>query len=190
MKAIINEKKILSNKWGEYAEYHITYTRTDGKVEHQVREIQDNGNGAAVLLYHPVRKTVILIQQFRLASMVNGNESGILYEVPAGLVEDGDAEATIKREILEETGVMASDVKYLFSAYATPGAKTEKISFFTATYDEIIESGKNTGLDHEQEDIIIHEIPFENAYEGIGTGMIQDCKTIILLQYAKISLGL
>lgn len=190
MKASIDQKIILSKKWAEYAEYRITYTRSDGKTEHQIREIQDSGNGAAVLMINKSKKKVLLIQQFRLAAMLNGHPDGVLYEVPAGLIEESDPEYTIRKEIQEETGIPILDIKFLFSAYATPGAKTEKIFFFYATYEEEVQSGKVMGLDTEQEDIILHEIPFNEAFEGIESGMIQDCKSIILLQYAKIHLGL
>ena len=43
------------------------------------------------------------------------------------------------------------------------------------------------GLEHEQEEIEVLEMPFEKAYNMIATGEIKDAKTIILLQYAKIN---
>ena len=185
MKAEIIKKNILSNKWGEYAEYEILYTRTDGQQEIQKREIQDNGDGAAVLLYNLDSQKVLLLKQFRLATFVNGNESGIMTEVCAGLVENNDPTYTIKKEIKEETGLDISEVTYLFQAFATPGAKTERIYFFIAQYHQEIVNGSSQGVLKEQEDIILMEIPFSEAYEGIFTGKIQDSKTIILLQYAK-----
>ena len=185
MKAKIIQKNILSNKWAEYAEYQILYTATDGREEIQKREIQDSGNGAAVLLYNLQKRTVLLIQQYRLAAFLNGHDTGILTEVCAGLVEQNDPEYTIKKEIREETGLQIDEVKYLFKAYATPGAKTELIYFFTAEYDKDIVSGSSQGLMHEQEDILLFEMGFDDAYNNIFTGEIQDSKTIILLQFAK-----
>ncbi|MBK8390550.1 MAG: NUDIX domain-containing protein [Saprospiraceae bacterium] len=185
MKAEIIQKNILSNKWGEYAEYEILYTRTDGQQEIQKREIQDNGDGAAVLLYNLESQKILLLKQFRLATYVNGNESGIMTEVCAGLVENNDPTYTIKKEIKEETGLDIVDVTYLFQAFAAPGAKTERIYFFIAPYHQEIVNGSSQGVLKEQEDIILMEIPFSEAYEGIFTGKIQDSKTIILLQYAK-----
>ena len=43
------------------------------------------------------------------------------------------------------------------------------------------------GLEHEQEEIEVIEIPFAAAYNMIATGEIKDAKTIMLLQYAKIN---
>ncbi len=188
MKAKIIEKKIISNKWGEYADYVIEYTRMDGRKEIQHREIQDNGNGSAVLLYNLEERKVILLKQFRLASMVNGNSSGVLIEVCAGLVENNDPDGTIKKEIKEELGLIINEVEYLYKGYATPGAKTEMIFFFAAKYDQNTERIEGGGLLSEQEDIELIELDFDSAYEMIKKEEIIDLKTISLLQYAKCNI--
>jgi GDP-mannose pyrophosphatase NudK len=188
MKAEIIQKNILSNKWGEYAEYIINYTRRDGRVEIQKREIQDNGNGAAVLLYNLELQEIILIKQFRLASQVNGNPSGVIIEACAGLVENNDPHTTIIKEIKEEIGIVIDKVDLHYKGYATPGAKTELIYFFTAAYPSDITLNDSGGLLSEQEDIEIVRYNFHQAYDMIATGEIIDLKTISLLQYAKIHL--
>jgi nudix-type nucleoside diphosphatase (YffH/AdpP family) len=187
MKASILEKNILSNKWGEYSEYIIEYTRTDGRKENQKREIQNNGNGAAVLLYNLEKKEIILIRQFRLATMLNQNPSGVIIEVCAGLVENDDPFWSIKKEIKEEIGIDIKEVDFLYKGYATPGAKTELIYFFKAEYGEI-NFAEFGGLKEEQEDIEVIKMKFDDAYEMIENGLIIDLKTISLLQYAKINL--
>ena len=42
------------------------------------------------------------------------------------------------------------------------------------------------GKPSEGEDIEVLELPFERALAMIGTGEIQDAKTILLLQHAKL----
>ncbi|MGI8634726.1 MAG: hypothetical protein ACR2KZ_04920 [Segetibacter sp.] len=42
------------------------------------------------------------------------------------------------------------------------------------------------GIEHEQENIEVLELPFELAMEMIDTGEIKDGKTIMLLQYARL----
>jgi hypothetical protein len=60
--------------------------------------------------------------------------------------------------------------------------------FFTAEYDDSMKTSAGGGLHDEQEDIDVLEIPFEQAYSMMTNGEINDGKTIILLQYAKINL--
>jgi GDP-mannose pyrophosphatase NudK len=67
------------------------------------REAYDRGNGATILLYN-ADKTVILTKQFRMATYINGNESGLLIECCAGLLDKNNAEDCIRRETEEETG--------------------------------------------------------------------------------------
>ena len=186
MKAKIVAKEILWKQWGEYARYTLEYTRNDGKIETQIREIQDSGNGATILLYNLSKRSVILIRQFRLATLINGNSDGLMIETCAGLVENESPEEAIKREVLEETGYKLEDVNFLFDAYATPGAKTEKISFFIAPYDETMKTSIGGGHEYEQEEIEILEMTFDAAIKLWKGGKICDAKTIVLLQHAQI----
>lgn len=186
MKAIIQSKRKLSHIWSEFAQYVVEYTRTDGRVEHQIREMHDTGNGAAIMLYDLPHRKIVLIKQFRLAAMINENGDGILYEVCAGLVENNDPKATIIKEVKEETGFLISDPKYLFSAFATPGAKTEKIHFFACSVDTKNFDNKGGGMEDEQEDIEVIVMPFDEAWTMLNDGTIRDLKTIALLMYAKM----
>ncbi|MBK7790032.1 MAG: NUDIX domain-containing protein [Saprospiraceae bacterium] len=188
MKAKILFKRKLSHIWSEFAQYIVSYTRSDGRTETQVREIHDTGNGAAILLYNLEKKEVVLIRQFRLAAMLNEGGDGLLYEVCAGLIENGDAHATIIKEVKEETGYSIINPVFLFSAYATPGAKTEKIFFFTAPYDTNSENITKGGLAEEQEDIEVIHLPFEAAWAAVQDGTIKDLKTITLLLHARLHL--
>lgn len=99
----ILETKILSDNW--YILKKITYEHfKNGHWQKQTREAYDRGNGTTILLYNKKNKTVILTRQFRLPSFINGNESGMLIEACAGLLDKDNAEDCIKRETEEETG--------------------------------------------------------------------------------------
>ena len=67
----------------------------------------------------------------------------------------------------------------------SPGAVTEVLHYFVAEYDSTMKVAEGGGLDHEQEDIEVLELDFEQAYQMISSGEIKDAKTIMLLQYAK-----
>ncbi len=183
----IKKTEILSDNWAKLSKITLDYTKEDGSVEEQKREVYDRGDGATILLFNKIKKTVILIKQFRLPTYLNKNESGFLIEACAGVLEEEHPEACIKRETEEETGYQLHDVKKIFQAYMSPGAVTEIIHFFVAEYDDEMKKGKGGGLASEHENIEVLEMPFETAYNMIASGEIVDAKTIMLLQYAKIN---
>lgn len=183
----IKSSEILSDNWYILKKIVFDYQKKDGSWETQSREVYDRGNGATILLYNKIQKTVILIRQFRMPTFVNGNETGMVIEACAGLLEEENAEECIKRETEEETGYSLTEVRKVFQAYMSPGSVTEIIHFFVAEYSKDMKTGEGGGLATEHENIDVLEIPFEQAMQMIETGEIRDAKTIMLLQYAKIN---
>jgi nudix-type nucleoside diphosphatase (YffH/AdpP family) len=182
----ILETKVLSDNWYTLKKITFNYLKKDGTWQTQIRESYDRGNGAAILLYNPKRRTVILTKQFRLPSYINGNDDGMMIECCAGLLDNDNPVDCIRKEALEETGYQIQNVRKLFEAYMSPGAVTEILHFFVGEYDSNMKISDGGGLEHEQEDIEVLELDFEDAYNRIASGNIKDAKTILLLQYAKI----
>lgn len=183
----IQSSEILSDNWYILKKIVFDYQKKDGSWETQSREVYDRGNGATILLYNKAQKTVILIRQFRMPTFVNGNETGMIIEACAGLLEEENPEECIKRETEEETGYSLTQVRKVFQAYMSPGSVTEIIYFFVAEYSKEMKISEGGGLSTEHENIDVLEIPFEKAMQMIETGEIKDAKTIMLLQYAKIN---
>lgn len=183
----IKSSEILSNNWYVLKKFVYDYQKKDGTWETQSREVYDRGNGATILLYNKIQKTVILIRQFRMPTFLNGNETGMVIESCAGLLEEENPEDCIKRETEEETGYSLTDVRKIFEVYMSPGSVTEIIHFFVAEYSKDMKVNEGGGLDEEHENIDVLEIPFDKAMQMIETGEIKDAKTIMLLQYAKIN---
>jgi GDP-mannose pyrophosphatase NudK len=183
----ILENEILSQY--RYALRKVTYsiTREDGSVQQQVREAYDRGNGATILLYNREAGTVILTRQFRLPTFLNGNETGLLIETCAGLLEKESPEESIRRETEEETGYKISAAKKIMEVYMSPGSVTEILYFFVAEYSAQMKVGEGGGLEEENEDIEVLEMPFAKALALMKSGEIRDAKTIMLLQYAQIN---
>jgi len=121
-----------------------------------------------------------------LPSYLNGNESGMMIEVCAGLLDADHPEQCIIRETEEETGYRIPKVTKIMETYMSPGAVTEILHLFTGEYDQSMKVSEGGGLEHEQENIEVIEIPFDQAYAMIASGEIKDAKTITLLQYGKI----
>jgi len=183
----ITNNELLSDNWYILRKVVYEYQKKDGSWETQSREIYDRGNGATILLYNKKDKTIILIRQFRMPTYMNGNETGMLIESCAGLLEKDNPEECIRRETEEETGYNIKDVKKIFEAYMSPGSVTEIVHFFVAEYSKEMKTGEGGGLDTENENIDVLELPFDKAMQMIETGEIKDAKTIMLLQYAKIN---
>jgi len=182
----IIKTEVLSDNW--YVLRKITYRYRDagGQWVTRNREVYDRGNGAVILLYNKSARKVILTRQFRLPSFVNGNESGMLIEACAGLLDRDNAEDAIRRETEEETGYKIGTVEKVYEAYMSPGSVTEILYFFIAEYIPSMKVHEGGGLEHEQEDIEVLELPFDEALKMIRTGEIKDGKTIMLLQELRL----
>ena len=183
----IQTTELLSDNWYLLNKVTFDFLRKDGVWVSQKREVYDRGNGAGILLYNRQQKTIILTRQFRLPSFLNGNETGMMIEVCAGLLDQDHPEQCIIRETEEETGYRISKVKKILETFVSPGAVTEILHLFIGEYDASMKVAEGGGLEIEQEEIEVLEMPFEKAYNMIATGEIKDAKTIILLQYAKIN---
>ncbi|MBO9585725.1 MAG: NUDIX domain-containing protein [Flavobacterium sp.] len=182
----ITETKLLSDNWYLLNKVTFNYKKENQPVESHIREVYDRGNGAGILLYNSIKKTVILTRQFRLPTYLNGNKTGMMIEVCAGLLDKENAEQAIIRETEEETGYRLSKVQKVFETYMSPGSVTEILYLFVGEYDENMKVSEGGGLDAEQENIEVLEFTFDEAYAMIESREITDAKTIMLLQHAKI----
>ena len=150
------------------------------EIDHEVYRF---GFAAAVLLYDPDRRVVILVRQFRMAPFLADGSTEML-EVCAGMLDDDAPETGAWREAKEETGVEARELTHAFDCFMSPGGMTERISCFTARYQPEDRKGPGGGVD-EDEHIEVVEMPFEEALRLIATGGIRDAKTIALLYHAR-----
>jgi len=178
--------EILSSDWYTLRKITYEYVQQDGAVKRVSREAYDRGNGATILLYNMELNKVILTRQFRLPTFINGNESGMLIESCAGLLDNDHPEDCIRKETEEETGYKITDVEQIFEAYMSPGSVTELVHFFMAAYSPTMKISEGGGLSEENEDIEVLEIDMDEAFNMISTGEIKDGKTIMLLQYMQI----
>jgi GDP-mannose pyrophosphatase NudK len=183
----INEVSLLSDNWYKLNKVTFDIKQKNGHWQTQSRECYDRGNGAVILLYNAAQGTVVLTSQFRMPTYMNGNATGMLIEACAGLLDQDSPEECIRRETAEETGYLIGTPQKLFELYMSPGSVTEIVHFFIAEYSNESKSGNGGGIEEEQEDIDVLEIPFEQAMEMVRRGEIKDAKTIILLQHLRLN---
>jgi nudix-type nucleoside diphosphatase (YffH/AdpP family) len=179
--------QVLSDDWYVLKKTRFKRQRRDGTWQELTRETYDRGNGATILLYNLEQRNVILTRQFRYPAFVNGH-SGMLIEAAAGLLDDASPEDRIRAEVEEETGFHVSSVRRIFDAFMSPGSVTERLHFFVAAYTSDGKASDGGGNAAEGEDIEVLEMSIDDALAAIASGIIQDGKTIMLLQYAALHL--
>lgn len=153
------------------------HRRFDGSLSGpRTWELWRRGRGAAMLPYDPARDAVMLIEQFRLPALAAGLPP-ILTEVPAGLCDaDESAEATIRRELTEETGLIAGRLRKISDILLTPGGADEVCTLFVGevAVPEADSDGVcgHSGLASEHEDIRLRLWPAEAACDAALAGRI------------------
>jgi nudix-type nucleoside diphosphatase (YffH/AdpP family) len=183
----VREVTLLSDSHYILKKTTFDWRRADGGWQTQTRETYDRGNGAVLLPYDLVRKTVLLTRQFRYPAYVNGYD-GLLIEAAAGLLDNASPEDRIRAEAEEEIGYRLREVRKVFECFMSPGSVTEKLHFFVAAYDASMRIGDGGGIAEEGEDIDVLELPIGEALAMIGSGEICDAKTVMLLQHAALKL--
>lgn len=182
----IKEEKIIYEDHGVLKQVRFDKQKKNSEWEEQKRVLFNHGNAATALLYNTDKKTVLLTNQFRIASYVNGNSDGMLLETCAGLLEDGEApEKAMIREIKEETGYEVTKLEKVCSAYSSPGAYTELVHYFIGPYTKEQKVAEGGGLEEEGEEVKVVELPFEEVMLMAERGEIKDAKTLLLLYYLK-----
>jgi len=176
----------LYQGWASLTSYRIDYRRRDGAWDAQTRVVIDIGDAAAVLPYDPARGTVLLVRQFRLPAHLAGRTDPLI-EACAGKLDADDPETCARREAEEELGYRLGPLERAFEAFMSPGAVTERISFFLAPYSAADRVSAGGGHESEGEDIEVLELAFDEALAMVGRGQIVDAKTILLLQHLKLS---
>ncbi len=148
--------------------------------EGQLEIVRHRGAAAALPLYRSGEWTggpdpaVVLIRQHRHAV------GGTLWELPAGKLDEGeDPAACAARELEEEAGIRAGELRPLVEIWTTPGFTDERIYLFLATG---LTEGVATPEEHEF--IERRELPLREAVSLIEAGKIDDAKTVIALLLA------
>ena len=150
-----------------------------------VREVFERGHAVVVLPYDPVSDKVVLIEQIRIP-VVNAAPTPWLLEFVAGMIEEGEsAEQVAHRELLEESGLVASEMHYISQYFSSPGGTSERFDFYWARVDASQADGLH-GLDDEHEDIKVHVMPREAAYQLLCDGTINNASTVIGLQWLQL----
>ena len=133
--------------------------------------------GAAMIVPVTDSGKLVMLRQFRYAVQ------SVFIEFPAGKIDAGEEPlATAKRELQEETGLIATTYQHLTTVHPVIGYSNEKIEIYLAkglTQSE-------ARLD-EEEFLDVFEITDDQAMEMMKKGEITDVKTMVgLFWYQQV----
>ncbi|CAN7528193.1 NUDIX domain-containing protein [Phenylobacterium sp. LjRoot225] len=149
------------------------------------REIEHHGHAAAVLAYDPARRTALMVSQPR-APVIWADGPPELLEAIAGMLDGEDPQVCVRREAMEEAGVTLGEVEPLGVAFPSPGVSSERMHLFLAAYslrDRVADGG---GVDGEDENITVMEIPLAQLWAQVEAQEIQDLKTLTLILALRV----
>lgn len=165
----------------------IKHPRFEGGEIRVVRELFRRGNAVCVLIYDPKLDAVVLVEQFRAGALAA--DTPWMLELVAGMVEQGETVNEVaEREALEEAGVQLTNLQPITRYLPSGGGCDEWIDLIYAEVDSQSAAGIH-GLAHEGEDIKVHVIDAEAAFELTRTGVVNSSPAIIGLQWLELNRG-
>ena len=166
--------------------YRFRHRLFNGEMSGEIRrEIFERGHAAVLLPFDPVRDEVVLVEQIRIAAY-DVSVSPWLLEMVAGMIEEGESvEDVARREALEEAGLVVGRTKPVLSYLASPGGTSERLSIMVGEVDATTAEGIH-GLADENEDIRVHVVSREQAYQWVEEGKIDNAASVIALQWLQL----
>jgi ADP-ribose pyrophosphatase len=150
------------------------------------RELFHRGNCVAVLLYDANRDEVIIIEQFRIGAIQMPDRAWLL-EIVAGAIEPGETAVEVAiRESVEEANCEVQELLKINEFFTSPGGTSELLSLYCGKVDSQDVGGIH-GLDHEDEDILVKAMKFDDVYQLLLDGKVLSAIPIIAIQWLYIN---
>ncbi len=186
--------KIISNKniyngFFKMNEITLKYKKYDGTWSNEIkRELFGGAQVSAVLPYDPLKKEIVLIQQFRPGT-ISKNINNYLDEIVAGIIDPGESpETTARRECLEETGCEVKKIIPVQGYFPAPGSSESFYHLFVAEI-ESFEGERIMGLKTENEDILVKSYKINEIQEKLRKCEILNGLTLIALQWFFLNIN-
>jgi ADP-ribose pyrophosphatase len=174
-KARPSNVKVISSKHIFTGPAFAVYTDIVREGEFTGRRDVVRHTGSVVIMAVKKDKSVLLVRQYRHAA------GQYLWELPAGRIDKRESSLKgAKRELLEETGVIAKKWKRILSFYVSPG-------FLDETMDVFLAEGLTLGVAQPEEDeqITMRFVPLKKALLWVKQLKIRDAKTVAGILWLK-----
>ncbi|AIN62617.1 ADP-ribose diphosphatase [Providencia stuartii] len=183
---IISKRKLF-NGFFQMIEYRFRHRLFEGGWSEEItREVFERGHAGVILPYDPKADKVVLIEQIRLPA-IETSQTPWLLEAVAGMIEtDETAEQVVRREADEEAGLVIGRTEKALSYLSSPGGTSERMYVYVGEVDSSHASGIH-GLKSENEDIRVHVVSREQAYQWVEEGIIDNAATVIVLQWLQLN---
>jgi 8-oxo-dGTP pyrophosphatase MutT (NUDIX family) len=172
---IIGEKKIYDNKWIAVTEYDVI-NPNGGKGIYGKVHFKNFAIGIVVL---DDEMNTYLVGQYRFTV------DQYSWEIPegGGPLEIEPLESA-KRELLEETGLVANEWTEILKMHLSNSVSDEYAIIYLARQLE-----QQTAMPEETEQLIVKKLPFEEAWQMVEKGLIMDVITVAAIQRVKLMMG-
>jgi len=179
----VTNKKNLYDGFFKMHEISLKYKKYDGSWSNEIkRELFGGAQVSAVLPFDPIKKKIVLIQQFRPGT-ISKNTNNYLNEIVAGIIDPGESpEIAAKRECLEETGYKIKKLTPIQGYFPAPGSSKSFYHLFLGEVDS--KNGKKImGLDKENEDILVESFEINQVKKMMQEGEFINGLTLIAIQW-------
>ena len=168
---IINKKNLYKGFF-EMNELSFIHKRYNGTWSNEIkREIFTGSQVASLLPYDPIKKEIILIQQFRTGA-ISKYKGSYLYEIVAGIIDKNETpEKTAARECYEETGCKVKKIIPIQSYFLSPGSSESYYHLYLGEV-ESFNGTRIQGLEKEDEDILVSSFKVNKVRKMLDNNMI------------------
>ena len=150
------------------------------------RELFERGHAVAILLYDALLDRIVLVEQFRIGAL-KAEGGAWLYEIVAGIFEPGEeAEEVARRESVEEAGCEVGRIEKICDYLVSPGGTSETIALYCGQVDSRGIGGVH-GLDHEDEDIRVFSVSYDESVELLKSGELNSASPIMAIQWLQLN---
>lgn len=172
---IKNEKQVYTNPWITVTEYDVINPGGGNSIYGKVH-FKNTAVGVIVL---DNEMNTYLVGQYRFVL------DAYSWEIPeGGSPADEDRLDNAKRELLEETGLVAENWRFLLQMHLSNSVSDELAFIYLAT-----ELTQHAPQPEETEQLTVKKLPFEEAWQMVHNGVITDSMSVAAIIKVKLLLA-